>query len=44
MRKEDGRAVLVRPATSDALRHEVETMGGDALARLFISEELEVLP
>ena len=44
MRKEDGRAALVRPATSDALRHEVERVGGEALARLFISEELEVLP
>jgi predicted ATPase len=44
MRKEDGRAVFVRPATSQALRREVEEIGGDALARLFLSEELEVLP
>jgi predicted ATPase len=44
MRKEDGRAVLVRPATSEALRREVEEVGGDVLARLFLSEELEVLP
>lgn len=44
MRKEDGRSTFVRPATSDALRHEVEERGGEALARLFVSEELEVLP
>ncbi|WP_437671906.1 AAA family ATPase [Sorangium sp. So ce131] len=44
MRKEEGRAVLVRPATSQALRHEVEEIGGEALARLFLTEELEVLP
>lgn len=44
MRKEDGRAIFVRPATSDALRHAVEEIGGGALARLFLSEELEVLP
>jgi predicted ATPase len=44
MRKDDGRAVFVRPGTSQALRREVEEIGGEALARLFISEELEVLP
>lgn len=44
MRKEDGRATFVRPATSDALRNAVEELGGGALARLFLSEELEVLP
>jgi hypothetical protein len=44
MRKEEGRAVFVRPATSDALRREVEELGGEAIAKLFISEELEVLP
>jgi hypothetical protein len=44
MRKESGRAVWVRPATSVALRREVEEIGGDAIARLFVSEELEVLP
>jgi predicted ATPase len=44
MRKESGRAVMVRPATSAALRREVEEIGGEAIARLFLSEELEVLP
>ncbi len=44
MRKEDGHAVFVRPATSSALRREVEEIGGDAIGRLFLSEELEVLP
>jgi predicted ATPase len=44
MRKEDGRATFVRPATSQALRHEVEELGGEALASLFLSGELEVLP
>jgi len=44
MRKEEGRAAFVRPATSQALRHEVEEIGGEALARLFLSEELAVLP
>jgi len=44
MRKEEGRAVFVRPATSDALRREVEEIGGEAIAKLFLSEEFEVLP
>lgn len=44
MRKESGRVVFVRPSTSEALRNEVREIGGDALARLFISRELEVLP
>lgn len=44
MRKEDGRVVFVRPSTSEALRNEVRDIGGEALARLFISRELEVLP
>ncbi len=44
MRKEEGRAVWVRPSTSEALRSEVEEIGGEAIARLFLSEELEVLP
>jgi predicted ATPase len=42
MRKEDGRPVFVRPSSSEALRREVEEIGGDVLARLFISDELEV--
>jgi predicted ATPase len=45
MRKEDGHAVFVRPATSEALRREVaEDVGGEAITRLFLSDELEVLP
>lgn len=44
MRKEDGRAAFIRPATSDAVRYEVGRRGSQALARLLISEELEVLP
>jgi predicted ATPase len=44
MRKEDGRTVFVRPGTSQAIRREVEEVGGEALASLFVSEELEVLP
>lgn len=42
MRKEDGNAVFLRPATSAALRREVEEMGGDVLAKLHISDELEL--
>ncbi len=44
MRKEGGHAVFVRPSSSDALRKEVEEIGGEAIARLFISDELEALP
>jgi len=44
MRKEDGRAMFVRPRTSAALRREVEELGDEALSRLHISDELEVLP
>ncbi len=44
MRKEDGHAVFVRPASSEALRREVAEIGGEAIAKLFLSEELEVLP
>lgn len=42
MRKEDGRSVFLRPGSSAALRREVEELGGDALAKLHISDELEV--
>jgi predicted ATPase len=42
MRKEDGRAVFVRPGDSKALRREVEELGGEALSQLHISDELEV--
>ncbi len=44
MRKEDGRAFFVRPSSSEALRNAVAELGGEAIARLFVSEELEVLP
>lgn len=44
MRKEDGRALFIRPGTSEALRREVDELGGDALAQLHISDELEVRP
>jgi predicted ATPase len=44
MRKDEGRAAFVRPGTSQALRSEVEEIGGEAVAKLFLSEELEVLP
>ena len=42
MRKEDGRAVFVRPGDSQALRREIEEIGADAIAKLHISDELEV--
>lgn len=42
MRKQDGHAVFVRPDTSAALRREVEELGGEALAQMHISDELEV--
>lgn len=41
MRKEEGRAVFVRPGSSRALRREVEEIGGSALAQMHISDELE---
>jgi hypothetical protein len=41
MKKVEGRAVFARPASNDALRREVEELGGD-LAQLHISDELEV--
>lgn len=41
MRKEDGHAVFVRPDTSAALRREVEELGGEAIAQMHISDELE---
>jgi len=44
MRKEGGRAQFVRPGTSAALRREVAELGGDALAQLHISDELEARP
>ncbi|MBI4704014.1 MAG: AAA family ATPase [Deltaproteobacteria bacterium] len=44
MRKEEGAARFVRPATSKALREMVAEVGGEALTRLHISDELETLP
>lgn len=44
MRKEDGAARFVRPSTSRALRELVEEVGGEALIRLHLSDELETLP
>ena len=41
MRKEKGRAVFVRPSTNAALRREIEEIGGEGLAKLHISDELE---
>jgi predicted ATPase len=42
MRKQDGHAMFVRPDTSAPLRREVEEMGGEAIAQMHISDELEV--
>ncbi len=44
MRKEDGAARFVRPAKSKALSQMVTEVGGEALTRLHISDELETLP
>ncbi|MBN1606965.1 MAG: AAA family ATPase, partial [Polyangiaceae bacterium] len=41
MRREEGRVEIVRPASRAALRTEVEEFGGEAIARLFTSDELE---
>jgi len=41
MRKEEGRALLLRPGSRESLRQEVEELGGEALAQLHISDELE---
>lgn len=43
MRKEDGRAVFVRPGSSAALRAMLEELGGDELMRMHVSDELETL-
>lgn len=44
MRKREGAAEFVRPACSRALRTMVEELGGEALTRLHLSDELETLP
>lgn len=44
MRKEGGAARFVRPSSSKALREMVQDVGGEALTRLHLSDELETLP
>jgi predicted ATPase len=44
MRKEDGAPRFVRPASSTALREMVDEIGGEAIAKLHLSDELETLP
>ena len=44
MRREEGAARFVRPGSSTALRSTIEEIGGAALARLHVSDELETLP
>lgn len=41
MRKENGQPAFVRPSSNAALRREIEEIGGEALARMHISDELE---
>jgi predicted ATPase len=41
MKKEDGKAVFKRPATSESLRQEIEELGSESLALMHISDELE---
>lgn len=42
MKKEEGQAIFTRPGTSKALRRELEEVGGEALVKLHITDELEV--
>lgn len=42
MRKEGGKAVFRRPADQEGLRRELEEIGSEELARMHISDELEV--
>lgn len=44
MRKEAGAARFVRPSSSKALREMVHDVGGEAITRLHLSDELETLP
>lgn len=44
MRKERGAAQFVRPSTSKALREMVQEVGGEAITKLHLSDELETLP
>jgi predicted ATPase len=42
MRKEDGQGKFKRPSNSAALRREIKELGTEALAQLYVSDELEV--
>jgi predicted ATPase len=44
MRKEEGATRFLRPSSSRALREAVEEVGGEAITRLHLSDELETLP
>lgn len=44
MRKQEGAAVFLRPSSSRALQSMADEIGGDAIARLHLSDELETLP
>lgn len=44
MRREGGAARFLRPSSSRALREAVEELGGEAITRLHLSDELETLP
>jgi len=44
MRKENGAARFVHPSSSKALREMVQEIGGEAVIRLHLSDELETLP
>jgi predicted ATPase len=41
MKREDGKAVFKRPATSASLRQEIEDLGSESLALMHTSDELE---
>jgi predicted ATPase len=41
MKKEGGKAVFRRPADQEGLRREIEELGGEELARMHVSDELE---
>jgi len=42
MRKEDGQGKFKRPSNSAALRREIKELGAEALAQLYVSDELEL--
>lgn len=41
MKKVEGGAIMIRPASNEGLRREVEELGGESLERMHISNELE---